>query len=174
MKKKVINKLFKDRVLILSIIVNMLLFAGVGTVYVDSQKTKKLISDQQTKIAELSVSPSPSPVPTTTPLPTPIMYSGPSEKALGIAAGLVVRDPEDDLKNTKKSFGDENMTNAQLINKMALAFDKDPAKMAQGEAMLNQWIAEDSRPNIKVQPAPNTSQSCRSYFIGDTMYTHCY
>src|SRR3989338_9724925 len=99
MKKKVINKLFKDRVLILSIIVNMLLFAGIATVYLDSQKTKKLISDQQTKIAELSVSPSPSPVPTPTPLPTPIMYSGPSEKALGIAAGLVVRDPEEDLKN---------------------------------------------------------------------------
>jgi len=171
MKKKVINKLFKDRVLILSIIVNMLLFAGIGTVYLDSQKTKKLISDQQTKIAELSISPTPSSVPS----PTPIVYSGPSAKALKIAADSVVRMPEDILKNLKKKYGDENMDNTQFIDKWALAMDKDPAIMAQNEAVLNKVIAKESQPNINVQP--NTQpvpKNCTSYFIGDTLYTHCY
>src|SRR3990167_2511355 len=169
MRRKFIRKIFNNRILIISVIVNLLLITGFGWIYLDSQKTKNLVSDQQTKIAELSISPTPSPVPS----PTPIVYSGPSEKALRIAAGLVVRMPEDILKDAKKRYGDENMTNTQVINKMALAMDKDSAKMAQNEALLNKLISIDSRPNIKVQPAPNTSQNCTSYFIGDTLYTHC-
>jgi len=90
MRRKFIRKIFNNRILIISVIVNLLLITGFGWIYLDSQKTKNLVSDQQTKIAELSISPTPSPVPS----PTPIVYSGPSEKALRIAAGLVVRMPD--------------------------------------------------------------------------------
>ncbi|MDO8269696.1 MAG: hypothetical protein Q7T54_03435 [Candidatus Levybacteria bacterium] len=82
-------------------------------------------------------------VPTLTLTPTPIV---PSEKALKVAAFLVVRGTENRKKEYKKERGNENMSDSELIKIVALGYDSDPAKMAEKEALVQKIMAQEGQP----------------------------
>jgi len=156
-----------------------ILIASGSYFYRQNRILSKNINSLNQKIAELSVSPlpeaspaqlaphSPSPVTTTKPV-----IVAPLERALKVAAFLVIGATEDQKKNGKAKAGNVNMTDSELITHIALELDKDPAKLVQGEVAIAGILAEESK--RKSQPAQNYPSNCYSNFIGETLYTHCY
>src|SRR4030042_2876239 len=141
MKKFKLAKYLTNRLLIISIVVNIVLIAGVGTVYVNSQRSKKVASDQLMQITESIVSPTPSSISTPTLEPSPIYIpvavpsptpepTKASEKALGLARiiyGLGNEEVKNELRN---KFGD---TDTSVINGLAKYIDENPSKMTEFE-----------------------------------------
>ena len=70
----------------------------------------------------------------------------PTEKALKIASFLVVRGSENAKKESKKEYGNESMTDSELIKLVALRYDSDPAKMAEKEALVQKIMAQEGQP----------------------------
>ncbi|MBI4037791.1 hypothetical protein HY382_01965 [Candidatus Curtissbacteria bacterium] len=93
-------------------------------------------------IQQLTVEPSVSPQPT--------------EKALKIASFLVVRGSENAKKESKKEYGNESMTDSELIKLVALRYDSDPAKMAEKEALVQKIMAEEGQPDYNYTYEPNS------------------
>jgi len=113
----------------ISIPVILIVVFGIFLGYKHSLKTNSLT------ISELK--------PTIVLLPTPIQ---PTQKALAIAAFLVVRLDQNTKIEAKNERGNEKMTDSELIKAVALEYDFDPARMAEKEALMNKIMISENQP----------------------------
>lgn len=109
-------------------------------------------------IATVSASPAPKPSPTA--LITQIKAPNPSEKALRIASYAIVRMSDANKQGIKKKYGNENMSDTDIIRAWAFAMDKDSALMARNEAVMEQQSTpRQVVPNNYVEPAQIQTQN---------------
>jgi len=70
----------------------------------------------------------------------------PSQKGLKIASFFIARASQNEINNLKKSHGNTEMSDSQLIRKIAIVLDSDSAKMAKFNALMDKVLAEENKP----------------------------
>ena len=99
---------------------------------------------------------------TVDPTTPPTVQSKPSERALKVAASVFVRTEKTALKKIKQTYGDENMSNTELIKLFAIKMDENPALLAQNEAEMQRIMAKEGQSvqtNYYEQPVTSYSES---------------
>lgn len=117
---------------------------------------------------------------------SPTTVPEPSDKALKLASFIWVRMSEVEINEAKKSYGNENMSDIDLIQNLALKIDQNPTAMSMTEAAIQKMSTEESRPVYNntyetpaveqpaSQPAQNKPINCTSNTLGNYTYTNCY
>ncbi len=100
----------------------------------------------------------------------------PTERALKAASNEFLYAFENDQNKFIKNWSNDG-TETSAIRNLALYLDETPEKLALVEAAIEKYIAEQARPVLNYSPNQvsydRPSLRCRSYGLGNSVYTDC-
>lgn len=170
-KMKFTNHLKVRAKYLLSLLIVTIFLLGILT----SSYIPTLISNLYTpkinyQIAQVKVSPSPSPspspsAPSSTPTPKKVSNNtnkNNSERAYKVAAYFVTHLDESNKVKIKQTYGNENMSDTELIRTIATRLDSDPALLAQSEAEVQKLLLQNTQQNVQYSsPDVNDNSECQ-------------
>lgn len=158
----------------------------VGSKLVSNSTPQKLTETKPSLSSTPTVSPTQVTTPTPTKAPAPMVVQKPSERALKVAAFIMVEVDDKTKLEIKRINGNEKENDTQAIYELALRMDKDPAQLARNEVLMEQIKSLENKPQVNYQPPaiiqqpapvvqqPSYPKHCTSYTLGTFVYTDCY
>lgn len=122
--------------------IKILTFLVIGVLVVVAGSNSAILSDKIGMLKNISTSESTQVAEVvSTPTPEP----EPSERSLKVAAFAFVRMDKEKQNEFKKTYGDETLSNAEFIKQWAIRMDKNPALLAQNEAIMQRVMATEGQ-----------------------------